>query len=113
MKYQFEKSLKIINELMSYLHKLGANDINVNLKKDDSTTIFIIWGKIDYIDETEINNLHTTLNMNRQHEVEEYYWHLGGEEESNEELSLIGMMIDEVEIDYSNNILTLKIYRKD
>ena len=113
MKYHFEKSLKIINELMTYIHKLGATDINVNFKKENSTTIFLVWGKINSITNDELNNLNMILNTHRQHEVEEYYWHLGGEEESDEELALVGMMIDTAEIDYSNNILTLKIYRND
>ena len=113
MKYHFDRNLKIINELMTYLYKLGSKDINVTLKKEDYDTTIIILGKIDNIDHNELDNLTTMLNTNRQHEVEESYWHLGGEFESDSELSLVGMMIDTAEIIYSNNILKLKVYRKE
>ena len=113
MKYQFEKKLKIINELMTYLYKLGSKDINVRLEKGNSSTLFLIWGEIDSISSDELDNLSTMLNTDRQHEIEEYYWNLGGESESDGELSLVGMMIDKVEITYSNNILTFKIYRDE
>ena len=113
MKYNFEKNLRIINELMTYLHKLGSKDIHVNLQRNESTTCFIIWGKINNIDHDELNSLKNILNTKRQHEIEEYYWHLGGECEEDGELSLVGMMIDTADISYENNILTLKIYRND
>ena len=113
MKYQFEKNLKIINELMTYLHKLGSKDINVRLEKSTSTTLFLIWGEIGSISSNELDNLTTTLNTDRQHEIEEYYWNLGGESESDGELSLVGMMIDKVEITYLDNVLTFKIYRDE
>lgn len=113
MKYHFERNLKIINELMTYLHKLGSKDIHVTLHRDDSNTCFLVWGEITNIDSAELDNLTTILNTERQHEVEEYYWHLGGEGESDGELSLVGMMIDKAEITYSDNVLTLKIYRNE
>lgn len=113
MKYQFERNLKIINEIMTYLHKLGAKDINVNLNKNDSPTTFHIWGKINNIDSDELYNLTNILNTNRQHEIEEYYWNLGGESEADGELTLVGMMIDKAEITYSNNILSFKIFREE
>lgn len=113
MKHYFEKNLRIINELMTYLHKLGSKDIHVNLKKDESTTCFLVWGKINPIDDNELESLKNILNTKRQHEVEEYYWHLGGECEADCELALVGMMIDKAEISYEDNILSLKIYRND
>lgn len=113
MKNHFERNLKIVNELMTYLYKLGAQDINVTLRRDDSSTSFIVYGKTNNLDNTELDSLTATLNTPRQHEVEESYWYLGGECESDGELSLVGMMIDKAEISYSNNILTLKIYRTE
>lgn len=113
MKHHFERNLKIINELMTYLHKLKSTDINVSMKRDHSNTYFVIWGKINHIDSDELNSLKLILNTSRQHEVEEYYWNLGGEGEPDGELSLVGMMIDEVEITYLNNILTFKISRNE
>ena len=113
MKFQFEKNLKIINELMTYLHKLGAKDISVNFIKNDSTTNIHIWGEIINIEQDELDNLNNTLNTDRQHEIEEYYWNLDSEGEEDGELTLLGMMIDYAEVSYSNKILSFKICRND
>jgi hypothetical protein len=45
MKFNFEKNLRIVNELMTYLHKLGCSDINVNLHTEESYTNFIFGEK--------------------------------------------------------------------
>ena len=113
MKYYFEKNLKIINELITYLYKLGSKNIQVNLHRDEDKTSFVISGELKTIDEFELNRLKEVLNTKRQHEVEEYYWNLDGESDTEGELSLVGMMIDNALISYENNILTLEIQRND
>lgn len=113
MKYYFKRNLKIINELMTYLYKLGSKNINVNLHKDENKTSFVISGEIDNIDIEELNKLDTILNTKRQHEMEESYWHLGVESETEDELALVGMMIDSAIISYTNSIIKLEILRND
>lgn len=113
MKFKFEKNMRIVNELMTYLHKLGSTDINVTLHSEEDSSSLLIWGKIKEIDDIELYNLKKLLNTKRQHEVEEYYWHLGGECQLDGELSLVGMMIDKAEISYNDCILSIKIYRAD
>jgi len=49
--------------------------------------------------------------MPRRHDIEEYYWELTGDDDLDTELSLVGMMVDDVVIDYKNNkdlIINLK-----
>ena len=46
MKNKFEKNLRIINELMNYIYKLGAKNININFNEEDTSTNFVIWGNI-------------------------------------------------------------------
>jgi hypothetical protein len=113
MKFKFEKNLRILNELITYLYKLGAHDIHVTMHTEENSSQFLIWGKVREIDDIELSNLINILNTKRQHEVEEYYWSLGGEYELDGELSLVGMMIDKADITFNDNILTLKIYRND
>lgn len=113
MKHRFEKNLRIINEMMTYMYKLGAKDININYKEENTLTTFIILGNISNIPTNKLEDLKSKLNTDRIHEIEEYYWHLGGESEIGEELSLIGMMIDETVISFENNILSITIYRKE
>ena len=51
------------------------------------------------------------LSIPRQHEVEQYYWHLGGESEFDCELSLVGMMVDNTNIKYENDRLHIELQR--
>ncbi|MBQ6820737.1 MAG: hypothetical protein IJO26_05525 [Clostridium sp.] len=113
MKHIFERNLKIVNELMNYLHNLGAKEINTKINTNDSGTSFTIWGNVIDVPSEEIDNLTNTLNIERQHEIEESYWYLGGEDDSDGELSLVGVMIDSAEITYVDNILCIKIYRSE
>lgn len=113
MKHKFEKNLRIINEMMTYMYKLGAKDININYKEGNTLTTFVILRNISHIPPNKLKDLKNKLNTDRIHEIEEYYWHLGGESEIDEELSLIGMMIDEAIVSFQNNLLSITIYRKE
>lgn len=113
MKYKFEKNLKIINELMICFHKFGANDIHVSMFTEEDSNNFILWGETPKLNEEKLETLVNALNIQRQHEIEEYYWNLLGEYETDNQLSIIGMMIDKAEVTFNNNILTIKLYRID
>lgn len=111
MHFKFRKNLRISNELITCLHKLGAQDININLKNSDTKTTFLVWGVIKDIDEKKIEKLINVLNTKRQYEIEEYYWNLPSDYDSDNQLSMVGMMVDSVEVTYENHILTLNISR--
>ena len=113
MKFKLEKNIRIISELITYFHKLGTDDVHIDMGTDDCNSYFFISGIVENLDKNELDNLTLILNTKRQHEIEQYYWHLGGECEYDCELTLVGMMIDNVTIVYENNILTLKLFRKE
>lgn len=113
MKFKFEKNLKIIDELMTCFHKFGANDIHVNMCTEEDSNKFILWGETPNLNEEHLENLINALNAPRQREIEEYYWNLLGEYETDNQLSIIGMMVDKAEVTFNNNILTIKLYRVD
>ena len=113
MKFKFEKNLKIINEMMTYLHKLGCNDIHVNICTEENSTVFLLWGETSNLTEEKFHILVNALNIQRQHEIEEYYWNLLGEYETDNQLSIIGMMVDKSEVTLNNNILNIKLIRID
>lgn len=113
MKFKFEKNLVIISELIKYFHNLGVNDVHIDMGSDEITSYFYISGEVLNLSKDTLENLNLTLNMPRQHEVEQHYWNLVGESDFDSELCLIGIMIDEVNISYVDNILTLKILRKE
>lgn len=111
MKFKIEKNLKIINELMSFCYHFNSNDINVNVKTADNISNIIIEATVYDLPKETYENLIQTLNIPRQHEVEQYYWHLGGESEFDCELSLIGMMVDKASVSYKNNLLKIELER--
>jgi len=111
MHFKFRKNLRIMNELMTCIHKLGANDISFNLNENGDETLFTIWGEIDFIEESHLQNLTNLLSTKRQHEIEEYYWNLPSNYNSESQLAIVGMMIDFAEVIYDNNVLTIKLSR--
>lgn len=113
MKFKLEKNIRIISELISYFHKLGTDDVHIDMGTDENNSYFYISGIVETLPKGELENLNMILNTKRQHEVEQYYWHLSGESEYDCELTLVGMMIDKVDISYIGDILTLKMFRKE
>jgi len=43
--------------------------------------------------------------------MEEYYWQLAGESDCDDELTLVGAMIDEAKIEMKDGNLTMKLIR--
>lgn len=113
MKFKIEKNLRIINELITYFHKKGNSDVHIDFKMENNQSLFTVSGKINTLSDKSLGSLANTLNTPRQREVEEYYWHLGGESESDSELTLVGMMIDSADIKYVDEILTIELIRTE
>ena len=113
MKFKIEKNIKIINELISYFYKLGIVDIHIDIINDNDNSYFNICGKVDNISSNELDSLVSILNTPRQHEVENYYWNLGGECEFDSELTLVGMMINSAKVSYKDKILKISIIREN
>ena len=113
MKFKMEKNLKIVNELITYFNKLGNSIVHIDLSSDNENSYFNIYGEIKNFSDQELQSLIKILNTPRQHEVEQYYWNLGGESEYDSELSLVGMMINTAKVSYENNILKISLIREE
>ena len=111
MNFKVEKNLKIITELMSFCYHFSAKDITVNIKTIDNTSNIVLDAIIKDFPKDDYYNLIQALSIPRQHEVEQYYWHLGGESEFDCELSLVGMMVDNTNIKYENDRLHIELQR--
>jgi len=112
MKINFEKSMKIASELLSYCHNHGAAEFHLDIKLDSDKTIYLIKADALNLTESERERLDRLLNAPRQREVEQDYWELIGETEDSCELTLIGMLTDEAVVKYEDRILTIEITRK-
>ena len=113
MKFKIEKNIKIINELISHFYKLGIVDIHIDISDDNDNSYFNICGKVDNLSSNELDSLISILNTPRQHEIENYYWNLGGECEFDSELTLVGMMINSAKVSYKDKILKISIIREN
>ena len=109
---EVKKITKLVDEVTSLLMKSGSNDINVHIKRDvDLTTITIIDHNTSYPDD-EIASLDDVLNIQRQSEVEEFYWELMGDDLHGDELFLVGSMVDRATVKKIDNDLHVIIYRE-
>ena len=113
MKFKLEKSLRIITELIGFYNTKGAHDIKIEFNNTSKLSRYFFSAKTSPISPDEVTALLETLNLPRQHEIEEYYWNLEVDSDYDSELSLIGMMIDSALVDYKNNILTIELIRNE
>lgn len=113
MKHNKQKISKIVDELMTFSFSVGATDINVNVKDEDKH--YIIYLKTNYLHSCrdKVSELCKLLECSKREEMEEYYWYLAGESDVDTELSLVGMMIDDCKIRFTEgDHLEITLYRK-
>lgn len=103
MRHLRQRNIKIINELMNFLIKIGCENIHLDYHMGNHNLYLDFHCLIESLDEKYIKTMKTLLNVPRRHDMEEYYWELTGDDDLDTELSLVGMMIDEVSISYENN----------
>lgn len=113
MKLRYEKSMRVLTDIMGYCHLIGCQDFNVDFVMRDRETEITVRAKMDNIPDEVVEKLDRILNIPRQREVEQYYWNIGGEEEIDDELPLAGMMIDKAVITRENGTLVINALRYD
>ncbi|WP_157047329.1 hypothetical protein [Alkaliphilus metalliredigens] len=111
MKQERMRSRKILDELMSFCFKVGVKDIHVDFKDGEENVMIHVEGKSQEIPIEELENLKSLLQVQRQDQIEGYYWGLAGENDHYQELPLVGMMIDEADVQYDNQQLNITVYR--
>ncbi len=111
MRHETKKICKIVDELTTLLLKDDTDEVDFKIKKDDKKTLIKI---IDYntrYSSDEVEYIRECLSVERQQEVEEYYWQLAGESDNDCELTLVGAMIDDVTITFEKGNLYIDIVR--
>ncbi len=112
MDHEAIRMLKIVNELTNFSYKLGASQLQIDLKEiEDRLEIIFQCNTKENVDEL-IVDLKSSLDMPRQEQVEEYLWEMVGEGEGYDELNLVGMMIDKNEVVYTDNKLMIRVERR-
>ena len=111
MHNEIQKTTKIMDELSSLLINKGSVDIDIKFKKEEKQTTIFITDYNTHINQDEVNRLSEFLNIPRQSEIEEYYWGLMGETSDEDELFLLGSMIDSAELELKDRNLYIKLIR--
>lgn len=111
MKYEIQKISKIVEEIIDFFYSHSAKKVNISIEETKDS--FIIEVQSDHIHCSNDNAKHLKdlLNVQRQREMEEYYWQLAGNDLDGDEYNLVGMMVDESYIDYTAPSLKVKLVR--
>lgn len=103
---------RIVDEMITCLFHLDAKNIDINYKDEDDC--YIITFKCDYCKDKQplIYRMVKYINMERQEEMESYYWELAGQYNKDTELTLVGMMTDEAKVYFDDNRVEVLLIRK-
>ena len=111
MRHEIKKISKIVDELTTLFLRDDTNEVDFKIiTGKDRTIIKIVDYNTNYSDRT-IDHLRTTFNRQRQYEIEEYYWQLAGENDDDDEITLIGAMIDTAIVEKRDGNLYLELVR--
>jgi hypothetical protein len=111
MKHESLKISKMVAELMNYLFYMGATDININLSQTEEYYELVCKSNFEGDAAKKIEKLTKLLKVTKHEEMEEYYWALTGDCDVANELSLVGMMVDESKIQYEGQDIKITLYR--
>ncbi|QVK17443.1 hypothetical protein KHQ81_11370 [Mycoplasmatota bacterium] len=111
MKHRKKRISKITEELINYFFKIGATQIHIDVIEENNQFKVIFQSNIKDIKQDDIDILVKCLNCQKLEEMEEYYWELTGECDTDTELSIVGMMIDDFEVNIKDDQMELIIYR--
>ncbi len=111
MNHETKKIALIVDEVLTMLLVDGSEKINFDISiKNDRAEINIIQYDTRYNDEY-LEIIRNRLDAPRQHEIEEYYWQLTGENETEDELFIVGALIDESTLKKENGNLYINLVR--
>lgn len=111
MKNEKQKIARIGNVMLDYFLSQSAKDISLSIHEEGQKVYITIQAQEINISKLELDFLKNYLYMERQEEMEEYYWHLVGNDSESEELSLVGMMVDEASVRQTASGLIINLVR--
>ncbi|MCM0647686.1 hypothetical protein NBE98_04760 [Clostridium swellfunianum] len=111
MKHEKLKISKMVGELMNYLFYMGATNINIDCCENDGYFKIVFTSNFEEESTKKIEKLTKLLKSNKREEIEEYYWALAGDSDVANELSLVGMMVDESKVQYEGRNIKITLYR--
>ncbi len=111
MKHEIKKICKIVDEMTTLLLRDDTDTVDIKINRmKDRTVISIVDYNTKYT-QKDADLLIECFNVQRQREVEEYYWQLVGEADNDSELTIIGIMVDSSTIELKDNNMYIELVR--
>jgi len=111
-KLEYRIDSKIIKQLSLYLLLHGVRDFNLDFHSNSKDVTFVL--KVTSIKQETLDKMQEKLSRQREIEVEVYGWELLGDTDSQNELDILGSLIDYIEIkkhDDFTEIIMKRTYR--
>lgn len=104
-----QKICKIISEISLYILENVSGNLSVDVKELGEEVIITF--VTDLIDPETKDFLMSQLSADRNIEIEEYGWELMGEGDSDDDLELVGNLINELSIQEENGKTVITLVR--
>jgi len=111
MKYDIQKISKIVEEIIDFFYSHSAKKVNISIEDTKDAYIIEVQSNNIICSSDKVKKLKELLSVQRQREMEEYYWQLAGSDIEGDEYNLVGMMVDEAYTDYKEPSLKVKLVR--
>lgn len=114
MKRNKKKVTTIIDELITFFHSVGSKDMNVQLTESDEGYSISFFSDFEHEYISRVQRLEKSLHYGRAPEIEESYWGLTGMGDmfDENELTLVGAMVDVANVQIINDSVLLRLFRK-
>lgn len=111
MRHEIKRICKIVDELTTLLLKNRTGEVDFKIITQADKAIIKIVSYNTPFEDSYIDHLRYTLNRQRQMEMEEYYWQLAGETDEDDEITLVGAMIDSAQVEKRDGHLYIELLR--
>lgn len=106
-----QRMIAIINEVMNFLLNKEIESVYLNIEKDEEMTLINFYCPIEEVE--ILHELKEKIGLHRNKEIEELYWGLLGDSNTDDELYLLGNMIDKTGVDYvDSSIVKITLARR-
>lgn len=114
MKRNKKKITTIVDELITFFYAVGSANMNIQLSETEEVYQIAIFSDFAPEHLSRVQRLEKYLHHGRAPEIEESYWGLTGMGDmlDENELMLVGAMVDAADIQITNDAVSLKLFRK-
>lgn len=103
---------RVIQEIINYFFSVGASSLVVQADMDSGRLGVHAAATLPEDAAVDLKQLRAALNNGRKAEVEGYYAQLIGVDQTDNDLDLLGDLIDWSEVELRDRVLKLSVYRE-